>query len=654
MPEYLTPGVYIEEFEIGAKPIEGVSTSTAGFLGETERGPTSPQLVTSWLQFQRIYGSYIAGPKQVSYLLAYAVEGFFTNGGKRCYIGRITASDARSASLKLTKNGENALTVKAVGEGSWGQRVVIKLGPATLTTPSNLFKLSVFYWKDSLPDPLFDPEKNTKMRPQPTIRETWDNLSVDPNSPDYYGKKVNGISNLIIISKQGNDTGDMPDGFRKDTASLKLTKNGENALTVEAVGRGPRTERVRINLGSPTGGDNSLFSLSVFFSKDDQPDPLNDLTIEPIEFYEKLSVDPASPHYYEKVVNKGNFKSNLIILSKQAGDSGETPDWPKNRRALKIDPSGTSASALKPLDASEDLDGKIQITSDDYKRDKPEDDIPGKRKGLTAFKEIDEISIIYVPNAYEISKELVNAVITHCEDLKSRFAIIDAKQASGNVGELDPRSDFDTKYAAFYYPWIKIVDPITQMEKLVPPGGHVAGIYARSDIERGVHKAPANEVMRGATDLQFQITGEEQGILNPRGVNVIRAFPGRGIRVWGARTLSSDTLWKYINVRRLFIYIEESIERGTQWVVFEPNNEKLWARVRATITQFLTTVWKDGALMGTKVEEAFFVKCDRTTMTQDEIDNGKLICIIGIAPVKPAEFVIFRIAQWAGGSAATE
>jgi len=175
-----------------------------------------------------------------------------------------------------------------------------------------------------------------------------------------------------------------------------------------------------------------------------------------------------------------------------------------------------------------------------------------------------------------------------------------------------------------------------------------------SDAERGVHKAPANETVRGAAALEFQITKGEQDVLNPRGVNVIRAFPGRGIRIWGARTLSSDALWKYINVRRLFIYLEESIDEGTQWVVFEPNNEKLWVRVIATVTAFLTRVWRDGALMGTTPEEAFIVKCDRTTMTQNDIDNGRLICIIGVAPVKPAEFVTFRIAQWAGGSSVTE
>jgi phage tail sheath protein FI len=212
----------------------------------------------------------------------------------------------------------------------------------------------------------------------------------------------------------------------------------------------------------------------------------------------------------------------------------------------------------------------------------------------------------------------------------------------------------DSKYAAFYYPWITIIDPVTNVNKLIPPGGHVAGVYARSDSERGVHKAPANEVLQGAVDLQINLTKGEQDVLNPRGVNCIRAFVGRGIRIWGARTASSDPSWKYLNVRRLFIFIEKSIDLGTQWVVFEPNDEKLWARVKQTISQFLVGVWKDGALMGTTQDEAFFVKCDRTTMTQDDIDNGRLIILIGVAPVKPAEFVIFRIAQVAKGSQISE
>jgi phage tail sheath protein FI len=279
---------------------------------------------------------------------------------------------------------------------------------------------------------------------------------------------------------------------------------------------------------------------------------------------------------------------------------------------------------------------------------------------LTGFAAIDGISIVYAPNP-QVVPGLAGALITHCETLKDRFTIIDASQSSATITDIDPRSTTmepnaagDTKYAAFYYPWIKVIDPEAGLQRKVPPGGHVAGIYARSDTERGVHKAPANETVRGVVDLEFQITKGEHDILNPRGVNVIRAFPGRGIRVWGARTLSSNTLWKYINVRRLFIFLEGSIEEGTQWVVFEPNAPRLWARVRAGLTEFLTRVWKDGALFGNTAEEAFFVKCDETTMTQADIDNGRLICIIGVAPVKPAEFVIFRIAQWRGGSSVTE
>jgi Bacteriophage tail sheath protein len=188
-------------------------------------------------------------------------------------------------------------------------------------------------------------------------------------------------------------------------------------------------------------------------------------------------------------------------------------------------------------------------------------------------------------------------------------------------------------------------DPGTGAGKLIPPGGHVLGVYARTDSERGVFKAPANEVLRGVLDLEFAIDDNTQDVLNPRGVNVTRSFPGRGILVWGARTISSNALWKYVSVRRLFIFLERSIYEGTQWVVFEPNDDRLWARVVDTIRGFLRDQWRLGALFGRTEQEAFFIICDRTTMTLDDILNGRLICEIGIAPVRPAEFVVFRIFQ---------
>jgi phage tail sheath protein FI len=218
----------------------------------------------------------------------------------------------------------------------------------------------------------------------------------------------------------------------------------------------------------------------------------------------------------------------------------------------------------------------------------------------------------------------------------------------------DYRSDYDTKYAAIYYPWITVRDPLVKDNRDIPPSGHMIGIYARVDVDRGVHKAPANEVIRGIVELEELVNKREQDILNPSpvNINVLRDFrkSNRGLRVWGARCITSDTDWKYINVRRLFIFVEESIDEGTQWVVFEPNDEPLWARVRQSVTNFLTRVWRDGALQGATAEEAFFVKCDRTTMTQDDIDNGRLIMLVGIAAVKPAEFVIIRIGQKAGGA----
>ena len=279
---------------------------------------------------------------------------------------------------------------------------------------------------------------------------------------------------------------------------------------------------------------------------------------------------------------------------------------------------------------------------------------PGKRTGIQALEDIDEVSIVIAPSMW--SSLVQNALIAQCELLKYRFAILDPRPVSPTavdpIGDIRAfREGFDTKYAALYFPRIEVRDPFASRTVGLGPSGHMAGLYARIDVERGVHKAPANEVLRGLDTangfhgLEDEITRREQDVLNPKGINAIRFFPDRGTRVWGARTLSSDGAWKYINVRRTFIMVERSIDVGTQWVVFEPNDEKTWARVRQTITNFLTTVWRSGALFGSKAEQAFFVRCDRTTMTQDDIDNGRLICVIGIAPVKPAEFVIFRIQQ---------
>ncbi len=273
----------------------------------------------------------------------------------------------------------------------------------------------------------------------------------------------------------------------------------------------------------------------------------------------------------------------------------------------------------------------------------------GLGRGLAAFATIDEINILACPDAVRTNPVDLTVVdrriIDQCENLQDRFAVASAQLNAGAVQNINPIRD--SKYAAFYYPWIKIFDPVRAYQVTVPATGHVAGIFARTDIERGVHKAPANAVVRGTLGLERPVTKQDQVTLNPKGVNCIRNFTsdGRGFRLWGARTMSSDSMWRYVNVRRLFLFIEESIDVGTQWVMFEPNHEPTWAAVVSSVTGFLNSVWRSGALMGVTQDEAFFVKCDRTTMTQDDIDNVRLICVIGVAPVKPAEFVIFRISQ---------
>lgn len=251
------------------------------------------------------------------------------------------------------------------------------------------------------------------------------------------------------------------------------------------------------------------------------------------------------------------------------------------------------------------------------------------------------VALVYAPDACAVA-DLVPRLMAHCELSRYRFAVLDAP-AEVTV----PIRPADSSFAACYHPWIEVADPRGGgATRRVPPGGHVLGVYARVDTERGVFKAPANEQLSGAVGLAVDVTSAGQEALKAAGVNVIRRFAGRGILVWGARTLSADPAWKYVNVRRLFIYLERSIERGTRWAVFEPNDERLWARVQDTVRLFLREQWRSGVFPGQKEEEAFFVRCDRSTMTQDDLDNGRLVCLVGLAPVRPAEFAIFRIGQW--------
>jgi phage tail sheath protein FI len=264
-------------------------------------------------------------------------------------------------------------------------------------------------------------------------------------------------------------------------------------------------------------------------------------------------------------------------------------------------------------------------------------------KTIQSLNEEVDVGLCLVPGMW--SGKVQATLIQHCEAQRDCFAILDPPNGLDIIGVRRFGTSRSSAFAALYYPWLEVAD-LKGGTITIAPSGHVAGIYARVDQSRGVHAAPANEVIAGITQLARNVTKTEQELLNPEGINALRFFPGRGNLVWGGRTLSPDPEWKYVNIRRYLIYLERSIDKGTQWAVFEPNAEPLWTKVRQNIATFLTGVWRDGALQGIKPEEAFFVKCDRSTMTQDDIDQGRLVCLIGVAPSKPAEFVIFRIGQW--------
>jgi phage tail sheath protein FI len=285
-----------------------------------------------------------------------------------------------------------------------------------------------------------------------------------------------------------------------------------------------------------------------------------------------------------------------------------------------------------------------------------------RRQGLGGLAAVDNVTMVIAPDLPSLLedgddtkfRDQQGKLIAHCERAGNRMAILDPPPGLIPSQVRDwcmNQAGYDSKFATLYWPWIEVMDPITRKPIHVPPSGHVAGVWARTDATRGVHKAPANQALLSVNGLAFQVTDEEQQTLNPEGINCIRAFPGRGIRIWGARTLSSDPEWRYLNVRRLFNYIAASIMRGTQWAVFEPNDEGLWLQLRIAASNFLELVWRDGALAGSTPAQGFFVRCDASTNPPDQVDLGQVVVEIGIAPVKPAEFVVFRIRQFSAGTA---
>lgn len=611
MPEYLSPGVYVEEVSFRSKSLEGVSTSTTGYAGLTGFGPvwypggprqSEPRLITSYTEFERVYGGLnllaVGGSARLAYL-AHAARAFFMNGGQRLYVSRVHVQNSGGLTAGVP-NRENcaSATVPVGGDSAtWRARWPGAMGNVLVRTELVRSRLVPYLQDGTLQ--LKGPRAGAIIEAFPTGTAPGDLPGGSSYAPDPTRFGVVGIDTLGVQTFEGQG----------------------GAFTVNATDTVFQVElRVRVSVG-----------------------------IDRIDAHEALSAHPAQKRWIGRI---------LDLHDPEDQDAVVWLDWTHPPGAFAGVELLLALVATPVVRLAGGSDGDLPIPSDYAGRESDPDDESRKATGLEALGEIDDIAIVAAPDGgdqadVDASAAVADAVVGHCERAKYRIGVIDAPQGSSMNEIRDFRGRFDSKYAAIYHPWIEILDPnerpsqgAPQRRLMLPPSGFVTGIYARSDVERGVHKAPANETVLGLTRFEANINKGRQDVLNPEGVNCLRFFEGRGNRVWGARTISSDPEWKYVNVRRLFIYLEHSLDKGSQWAVFEPNNERLWNNVRSMIEDFLLVMWRDGALLGEKPEDAFFVRCDRTTMTQNDLDNGRLICLVGVAPVKPAEFVVFRVGQW--------
>ncbi len=672
MPEYLAPGVYVEEVSFRAKSIEGVSTTTTGFIGPTRYGPTNmpSDVITSLGDFEQVYG----GRQQLNFTSVdpttkaaspldpmhnyvwHAVRAFFEEGGKRLYIVRVfrrtdgtdpfsgQAQAALPSPALATANPAGALRIVARFPGQMGKMQVtltLRPGQNILTRDQgqvgvpglrnyDLVRITHPSWASPLPSPLVEGVGRyyvARWEVDPATGQWAWHFEFDPNDS--------------LISPLASPPG----------APTRLTL-GQLDPAFDQVRVVTLTVAAQALDGS--GGSRVWSGLPLDFrhKQGDTPDDL----------FDQFAVAFTSPDQTRSVP--------LIFTS---GDNSALPNTQLKTGLDVLEVLFRAAQAKgvdlrKKLDdaASTDADRSFQVlldggndgqrpTAGEYEGSAD----PGSvyKFGLAAFEDIDDISIVAAPGStYRLDHEykldartILSHLIVHAEKMKYRIAVLDSGEGESVSAVLDLRAKYDSSHAALYYPWVRILDPLTDTEIVVPPSGFVAGIYARNDVNRGVWKAPANEVVNLALGFEVMLNKGQQEVLNPAGVNCFRFFEGRGYRLWGARTISSDSEWKYVNLRRYFAYLEHSVDKGTQFAVFEPNGPVLWATVRRTIEDFLLNEWQSGALFGDKPESAYFVRCDRSTMTQNDLDNGRLVCLIGVAPLYPAEFVIFRIGQFTAG-----
>ena len=713
MPEYLAPGVFIEETSFRHKSIEGVGTSVSSLVGPTRTGPLRgiPEVVTSYSEFERIFGdasdlSFSDAGAAIPNYTAHAARAFFDNGGKQLYVARIVqgVNDAKddgsgsSATVAksnaavtdvsfqsrfpgamanytlelLWKESENLLTSTQLGTADDKEIVFIDAtnvpASAKTTGPAN----------DKFPVNV----KGVFKRNGANYDVVGTAITTVPGSGEAVGGTALGglkiaelpaaTTHVYRIRARRPANGVLAEG----TAAVLKLKKGVDLTTLNAdwalgsatdfVGfineKGDtltlpkaRNATLGADLDLPLAalGNNLTDIKTVAVSLFDLDVHRGDKNGEVIWRAAALTIAPGTDQSLDKALSPTPEKKAAQLAQPISCKLAASVTGVKVLAALEL--LYKQSDLLPPSDSLDDpryiielsggADGKVPAAID-YAGE--EDDTNGST-GLAALEGIDDISIVMTPAAaaHEGShKAVLMEVQKHCRKMRYRIGLADSREGM-SLGEVRAfRNDFDDSRLALYYPWVVIADPTGKRNELaVPPAGFIAGICVRTDVDRGVHKAPANEVVMGALRFEQEVNKFQQELLNPNGINCLRSFPGRGHRVWGGRTLSSDPEWKYVNVRRYFLYLERSIEKSTQWAVFEPNGEALWANIRSAVEDFLFNEWKNGRLLGGTPKEAYFVRCDRSTMTQNDIDNGRMVCTVGVAALTPAEFVIFRIGQ---------
>ncbi len=659
MPEYLAPGVYIEEVSFRSKSIEGVSTSTAGFIGPTRFGPISgdPELLTSFADFERIYGgledlTFDGGSPTPNYL-AHGVRAFFEEGGRRLYVMRVfnglttdSEGDLEDTCYGLWRSSSSApstsapvIRLKARFPGSGGNmqvRLALRVGTTNVLTPGEGGARTL-----------------TRVQNYDLVHVRVPAAPADP-PPDPPFEVPSGISaDGLMVAVWNASAG---------VWTLEARDVGVSTVTVSDVDDLPANAEVRlvtilVEVMFPTSG-----------GRFEAPQSLGEYPLDPRRGGASLTetfvrnpqarLQALTLPFAIEILPDGAVAQNqeALFLARRLFASSAIGNLLRNRAPVE---------ATLPLTggADGDLPASVHFEGDpDGILDYVGDAIQHEKNGLLAFEGVEDISILVAPGYTTYTDDpsnldpiygIQNALINHCEKMRYRVAVLDTPPDYLATQALAYRNQRSSTHAAIYFPWVFVSDPTPGRggrRLKLPPSAFIAGIYARNDVEHAVFKAPANEVVRLAIDFEQRLNKAHQELLNPEGVNCLRFFEGRGYLVWGARTISDDPEWKYVSLRRYFAYLERSIERGTQWAVFENNGPQLWQNVRQTIEDFLFNEWKMGALLGDKPEKAYFVRCDLSTMTQNDLDNGRLVCLIGVSVVRPAEFVIFRIGQWTANS----